>query len=382
MPISDDRLTRALKIVALVLLSLALLYVALMFLGRISPVVIVVLGAAFLAYLLYPPIHWLQRYHWPRWLAILSVYAVLALIIGGIMAFIGPRLTFDARALAQEFPILVRAARDGILNTHTSILAAVPIESRESVLQFFNQVVAELERLTGTVAGQALTLVVNVGAVLTGVIIAPILALYILLDLERLREGVIGLFPIRYRSNIIAVLGDIDRVVGGFVRGQVIIAAAVAVAVSILLLALRVKFALLIGLFAGVMDIIPYVGAVIGGATAALVALLNQGFLWMVLVVAGFILINQLEGHLLSPLIMGQRVGLPPLMIIIAILTGAELGGIIGMFVSVPIAALIRVLWIRFARPAVITDVKPEHLAQPAKPLDQPERTVIAVVKE
>jgi predicted PurR-regulated permease PerM len=376
MAVIEDRLIRAIKIVALVLLSVALLMVALMFLSRIAPVVFVLLGAAFLAYLLYPPVHWLQRRRFPRWLAITCVYLVLIVVIGGIGAFVGPRITSDAKALARDFPGVVNQVRDAIVSTHTSYLNAVPIESRESAVKFFDQLVGELQKLGTAIAGRAITLVVNVAAVVTGLVIVPFLAFYILLDLDRLREGTAAMFPARYRLQILSVLKDIDTVVGGFIRGQVIVAIVVALAVTIWLTVMRVKFSLLIGIFAGVADIIPYVGAFAGAIPGVLLAGFHQGWLWALLVALGFVGIYQLEGHLVSPLVVGQRVGLPPLMVIVAILVGAELAGVVGMFVSVPIAALIRVLWMRFMKPTVVV-TEPAAAVVPAaaeavKPVPEP----------
>jgi predicted PurR-regulated permease PerM len=373
-------LTRTLKVVALVLLSLALLYVALLFLDRISPVVLVLVGAAFLAYLLYPPVQWLQRRRFPRWLSITLVYLVLVIILGGIGAFVGPRITTDAKALAQDMPGLVNKVRDAIVNTHTSFLSAVPIESRESAVRFIDQLVAELQKFGTAIAGRAITLVVNVAVVVTGLIIIPFLAFYILLDLERLREGITAMFPARHRLQILAILKDLDAVVGGFIRGQVVVALVVAILVTIWLTIMGVKFALLIGLFAGVADIIPYVGAVVGAIPAILLAGYHFGVVKALIVLLGFVAIYEIEGHLVAPFVVGQRVGLPPLMIIVAILVGAELGGIVGMFVSVPIAAMIKVLWMRFMRPPVViaqpdtttrmtVDIKPtapEQVVQPA----------------
>jgi len=381
MPAPDDRLTRLLKLAALTLLALALTYVVVLFLGKILTVVVVLVGAVFLAYLLYPPVLWLQRHRFPRWLAISCVFLALILIIGGIGAFVGPRLGADARALAQQFPSIVAQVRNAIVNTHASILQAVPLESRESAVNFINDAAGQLQHLAGAMAGRALTILLNVFTVVTGAIIVPFLAFYILLDLDRLREGAVGMFPGRYRDEILSVLRDMDRVVGGFIRGQVIVAAFVAVTSSIWLAILHVKFALLIGIFAGVSDIIPYVGAIVGAVAALIVALFNQGVWWALLVLAGFVAIYEVEGHVVTPIVVGGRVGLPPLMIIVAILIGAELGGIVGMFVSVPVAAIIKVLWVRLMHPKVVTS--PAQLQEPIvpAPAEQLEPSIVIAEK-
>ena len=382
MPVTDDRLTRLLKLGALTLIGLALIYVAVLFVGRIFTVVVVLVGAVFLAYLLYPPVMWLQRRRFPRWLAVSTVFLILIVIVGAIGAFIGPRIGADMRALTQQFPSIIAQLRDAIVNTHASLLQAIPLESRESAVKFIDDAALQLQHLAGTVAGRALSVLLNLVTVVTGAIIVPFLAFYILLDLERLREGAVAMFPGGYRAEILSVLRDMDRVVGGFVRGQVIVAAFVAIASTIWLTILHVKFALLIGIFAGVADVIPYVGAIVGAVSAIAVALVNQGLWWALLVLIGFVTIYEIEGHVVSPIVVGGRVGLPPLMIIVAILIGAELGGIVGMFVSVPVAAIIKVLWVRLMHPKVVTEpteLQKQPLLTPVEP--QPEPTIVIAEK-
>lgn len=370
---SNDKLTRALRFVLLVLAITALAAVVWMVVSKILLVVMVLIGAGFVAYLIYPVIAWLERRRWPRWVAITGVYLLLALLLTGVGAFAGPRVTAQGRTFIHDFPTLVSQLRDGIVSANNSLLSAAPDETRQTIANLFDQLVSDLQGYAGTAAGQALRIALNVVSVITGLIIVPILAFYILLDLDRLREGTIGLFPARYREHILGVLHDIDGVLGGFIRGQVIVAAIVAVLATAILLAFRIKYAFLIGVFVGVMDVIPYVGAIAGAIPAVILASVEHGFVWAVLVVVAFLAMYELEGHFIAPFVVGQRVGLPPLMVIVAILIGAEVGGILGMFVSVPLAGIIRVLWRRFARPQVMVETS----ALSTAPLKEPEPLVV-----
>lgn len=353
----DDKLTRALKAVTLIALILLLGWVTLAFLIKISIVVVVLVGATFFAYLVYPAVVRLQRWRLPRWAAISVVYLFLALIIGGLFSFIGPRIAHQSQLLAADFPSILASAKAAIVGANTSLLGAVPIEARQTAVNVLDELVTAAQSAAGDFAGHALKLALSVASIITGLVIVPLLAFYILLDLERLRDTVTGLFPARHRQQILLVLKDIDLVLGGFIRGQVVVACVVAVMVTMLLVILRIKYALLIGVFAGAVDIIPYVGAFAGAIPAVLVALFNIGPLRALAVALGFIVIYELEGHVIAPTIVGHRVGLSPLFVIIAILIGAELGGIGGMFVAVPIAGIIRVLWKRFTKPAGALEV-------------------------
>jgi predicted PurR-regulated permease PerM len=347
---SDDRLTRNLKLVALVLGYVALAIVAGAIFSRMMAVVTVLIGATFFAYLVYPPIAWLERLGWPRWLAIVGIYMVLLVSMGGLLAFIGPHIAFEARTLGTDFPGVLVQTRDTIVGANNSLLSAVPLQARESAANVVDQLIAQLQTDVGAFAGQALKIVLSVASVITGLIIVPVLAAYILFDFERLRRAALSLVPERRRQSVLDVLEDIDSVLSGFIRGQIIVGAIIAVVVTVMLLVLHVKYALLIGIFAGITDIIPYVGAIAGAIPAVIIALFTNGPISMLIVGLGFLLMYQIEGHFIAPFVVGQRVGLTPLLVIVAILTGAELGGVLGMFIAVPIAGIVRVLAKRLAR--------------------------------
>ncbi len=337
---ADDRLNRSLKILAIVALSVALFAMVLAIMHRIIAVLIVGGAAVFFAYLIYPLVRRFSR-RLPRWLAIVCVYAILAVVLGLVVAFIGPKLGSEARSLANDSPQILQQAQNWVLSANTAIVGAIPIEERESAIKVFDAAFAALQKNAGAIAGQALSIALSVASVVTAFVIIPVLAFYILMDTDRLRAGFVRLVPESHRTLALSMLQDVDIVLGGFIRGQIIVGACVAVLVTLMLLLMHVKYALLIGVFAGVVDIIPYLGAIAGAVPAVLIALFNNGFGWALLVAAGFVVVNQAEGHLIAPNVVGQRVGLTPLMVIIAILTGAELGGILGMFVAVPVAGII-----------------------------------------
>jgi len=350
---ADDRLTRALKILAVIALGMALVISVLTFLHKIIAVVIIVGGAVFFAYLIYPIVRLFSR-RMPRWLAIVCVYALLLVVIGSLFAFIGPRLAAEARAFVFDFPRLMQQTQGWMLNANTTVLSAIPIEARESVLQMLNTAGTSLQKATEAIVGQALSLLLGLASMAAALVIIPILAFYILVDTERLRSGFVRLIPPTAHPTALLILQDIDNVLGGFIRGQIIVAASVAVLITIILLILQIKYALLIGVFAGAVDIIPYLGAVAGAIPAVIIALITHGFGWALLVVGAFVVVNQVEGHIIVPNVVGQRVGLTPFMVIVAILIGAELGGILGMFIAVPVAAIIKALAVRFLPPAPI----------------------------
>lgn len=171
----------------------------------------------------------------------------------------------------------------------------------------------------------------------------PIIAFYLVKDKEFFKKNLEMTIPKKYRSEIISLSRRIDYSLGNFVRGQFIIAIFVGTLTAIGLLILGVNYALTIGLISAVMNIIPYFGPIIGGGIAMLFALLESP-LKAVWVLVLFIIIQQLEGNILQPKIMGDKVGLHPVVIIVALLIGGNLMGILGMLLAIPVATTIKIV--------------------------------------
>ncbi|MDQ6781816.1 MAG: AI-2E family transporter [Candidatus Eremiobacteraeota bacterium] len=352
---TEARATRTLRLLGIVALSAAIAWAALMLLSKIKIVLLILLGAVFFAYLVYPPVRLLRSRGLPLWLSILIVYVVLGVVVGTAVGFGGPAIASEARTFSRELPSIMQQLRDGLVNANNSVLAAVPIETRQTAANYLNNGFATLETAAGAYTGKALSILLSVVSVISALVIIPILAFYILLDADKLSRGFTHLFPLTGRPKVTLVLQDIDQVLGGFIRGQIIVAAFVAVAVTIGLMILHIRYAFLIGLFAGLVDMIPYVGAIAGAVPAVLLAFFSHGIGSAIVVILVFAAIYEIEGHFVAPSIVGKRVGLSALLVVIAILIGAEFGGIVGMFVAVPLAAIVRVMWKRFAYPLEVS---------------------------
>ena len=161
---------------------------------------------------------------------------------------------------------------------------------------------------------------------------------------RNVRRQVLGLFPARRRAKVGTIIDELDKVIGGFIRGQLIDGAIVGLMIFVMLEATHVPYALLIGIAAGILNFIPYAGAVIGFFPSVLLALAYNGPGNALLVALLFSVIQQIDGNFVAPRVLKENVGLSPLYIILAILIGSELFGILGTFLAVPIAAMLRVL--------------------------------------
>ena len=385
-PISrgERQVTYALKVLALISLAAFMLFNVLSFLSRISSVAVILIGAIFFTYVVYPLVRRLNE-RLPLSAAITIVYAAIVLVIALGIAIVVPPLTTDARDLIANAPTIEKNAVTFIADPNNPLFAHLPL----SVRTYIEELPVELSNLTQKYAGEAATkaivLLLSTVTIIATCIVIPVLSAYMMLDAENLKRYAIAAIPVKARPKTLAVVADLEKVLGGFIRGQFTVGATIGVCITVVLLLFHIKYAVLIGVFAGLFDVIPYVGAAVGFIPSVLLALfqdgVSQGALFHALYVAiAFIAIFQLEGHFIAPKIVSDSVGLSPLWVVIAILIGGELLGIGGMFLAVPIAAMIRVLLVHFipmkasiaeSRPGVTTEpleiTEPGRIAAPSK---------------
>ena len=385
-PISrgERQVTYALKVLALISLAAFMLFNVLSFLSRISSVAVILIGAIFFTYVVYPLVRRLNE-RLPLSAAITIVYAAIVLVIALGIAIVVPPLTTDARDLIANAPTIEKNAVTFIADPNNPLFAHLPL----SVRTYIEELPVELSNLTQKYAGEAATkaivLLLSTVTIIATCIVIPVLSAYMMLDAENLKRYAIAAIPVKARPKTLAVVADLEKVLGGFIRGQFTVGATIGVCITVVLLLFHIKYAVLIGVFAGLFDVIPYVGAAVGFIPSVLLALfqdgVSQGALFHAVYVAiAFIAIFQLEGHFIAPKIVSDSVGLSPLWVVIAILIGGELLGIGGMFLAVPIAAMIRVLLVHFipmkasiaeSRPGVTKEpldiTEPGRIAAPSK---------------
>lgn len=327
----------AVQFLQLLVLAAIVLVGLVYFCARIHTVSTIVIGSIFLFYAIYPIVMWLNR-RLPLWASITIVYLIVLVVVAGALAYFVPQIGNNIRQLTHDIPAI-------IANLQSSpVLQRLPPAVRDFVLRVPSQLGAFFRGNGGAVFTNTLHTVVSIVSTAAIFIVIPIVTIYIMIDTDRIRQSFLSIVPPQSRPKTVKVLHEIHLVIGGYIRGQLLVAAIVGVLITILLTGLHVPYAAALGIFAGFLEIVPYAGAVVGGALAVLAALISNGPVNAAIVVAGLVVINQLEGHVISPLVVGESVKLRPLTIVLALLTGAELFGIIGVLVAVPIAGIIKVL--------------------------------------
>ncbi len=289
-----------------------------------------------LVYLLSPPVSWLERKGVPRTLAAVCIYLLFLGGAGTLVALIVPVLGHEARQLVEGGPAM--AARVWGMLVQSLGRVAPGLEERLTMEAVLRWVTQNQERLIG----YGLRLVSFTGGLLHTVlalVVGPIAGFYVLVDLPRLRAGALTLLPPAARGEVTGILERAGRAVGGFFRGQLLVALFVAVATGLGFLFIRLPYAVAIGAFAGFANLIPTVGPVVATVVGGAVGLVASGPALAIKAVVVAILVQQVDNHLVSPNVVGRTVRLHPVTIMAALLIGGELAGLWGMLVTVPVVA-------------------------------------------
>lgn len=297
-------------------------------------------AALFLVYVTEPLITRMERRQVPRVVALVVVYAALLGLVWVAVVYLWPRASGEANRALANFPARtaqVRAlARRLVAMGRSRRVPAVAAAALTALVQEIDGVVADVGR-------RAVALTLAVFSRLALLLLSPVIAFYLSKDLPALRRWLITLFPPSGRGAARRLFSDVNAVLGGYVRGQFVISSFVGLTTWLGLELLGIPYALLIGLLSGLVDIIPYFGPVIGAIPAVLLGLSRS--VWTAgYVTLLFLGIHQLEGAILVPRIMGNRVGLHPVVVIFVLLAGGHLFGFAGMILGVPVAAVLRVV--------------------------------------
>jgi len=341
---------RALVIVGAALLGLWLL-------ARLWPVLLLIFVALIFTAALLPYVEWLVRRGFPRVLAVLTVLFVILVIIAGLFALVVPAMIEEFRDLQSNLP---EDARD-----FERFMEDLGFDTEDWDLPERAEDIEWNRLISGDVAldyGQRV--VVGLLSALTVIVLTA----YFLIDAPKIVQYLYRYVPDERERDLDEILLSLNRVVGGYIRGQVITSLVIAVFTLVVLLAAGVPNAIAFAVLAGFADIIPLVGAFIAVVPATLAAF-QQSPTQAVIVLTALVLYQQFEDRYLVPRIYGSTLNLPPLVVLIAVLAGAEVLGVAGILLALPATAAGRVLldfWLEKRQPgAPPPDVPPDEVLAP-----------------
>ncbi len=360
---SAARWTRRRDIPLAILAWMALGVLVLWGISHVAHSLLMLVIAALLAYAIAPAVRLLERFM-PRLIAILLVYLVVLGGLSVLLYFVITTTIEQILSLAHYVQQMLTPRPGGSVTPLEEILNRFGISSSQlSDLrqQLFNQ----LENI----ATSALPIVTGVFEGILDIVIVMVLSIYLLIDGEHavrwLRRGV----PTRQRARTRFFLDTVERVVGGYIRGQLLLSTLVGVLVGLGMFILQVPYAVLLGVLAFLLEFIPVLGTLTSGAICVLIAL-SQGWLTAVLVLAYFIGVHIVEGDVIGPRIVGRAVGLHPVVSLFALLAGAELFGVIGAIFAAPLAGMLQALLVAVWQEW--RSLNPEQFEEPPVPLPAP----------
>lgn len=282
-----------------------------------------------------PFIDFMQKHKIPRTVSAIFLYLVLLGMFAGIIALVIPPLAFEVRQLGGNLPDLI-----GSIEKNVEGASGITLE--QGVSEFSKYLSSISEKLDEAIVS-AYSVVSSFFGSIFSVVVVFVLSFYFMIQENAFKKFLESFVPKKHRKHAVDLSEKIQIQMGRWVRGQLILGLIVGIATYITLSIMGVKYALILAIIAGALEVIPYLGPVIAAIPAAILAFIQNPLLGLFVLIA-YIVIQQIENHVLVPKIMQRAVGLNPLVIIIAILAGAQIAGAAGAIIAVPVATASGVL--------------------------------------
>lgn len=300
-----------------------------------------------LVIILNPIVRALRRVAIPQVISVLFAFVVLGAFVTAIGYLVVPTIQEQSTDFGTQLPSLYDDSIAFLVETGDDLgFDLGPVWTSQTIREWIqdsgNQ--EAIQRIIdgfGSGAGRLLATVAEVFVVL---FLAPILAFYLLVDLPKTQRMLLDLTPPRMREELHHVASQLATALSGFVRGQLLVSLIVGVLSSLVLWVLEVPFWLIIGMATGFLNLIPLVGPFFGATLAAIVSLVDRHLTTAIIAVVAFTLIQQLDNHVITPMIQRARVRLTPVVIVLALLMGGSLAGLLGVLIAVPTFAVIRIV--------------------------------------
>lgn len=294
--------------------------------------------AFIIAYLLHPLVRRFTRRRVPRPVAVILAYTLFLAVATVAVLRVAPEVVVQMRELARQLPQWATAYQQWLDWFHLQVY-----QLPDGIRQGISASIAHMETRTQRWMMSWLNGLDDRFKQAMILFVAPFIAYYILRDYGRLKKTVLEVVPRHHRRRVLRVLRDIDRTLGSYIRGQLLVCLVVGVLAYIGYRLIDLPYPLFLAVMVGITNIIPYFGPILGMIPALLVAVTVSGKMALMVVAVNFV-IQFIEGNIASPLIVGRTLHLHPLWIIFALLAGGELGGIVGMIFAVPVFAVLKVL--------------------------------------
>lgn len=309
--------------VILIFLFFVLLYL-------IRDIVLIVFVSVIVAAALNGPVNWLQNHKVPRILGVTFVYLIFFLILGLALSLIIPIIAVQVRQLVNYFPEYAGKIGSGFQY----------FWGKYNIGANFQNILGQIESRLSQAASSIFTTTINIFGGFISAIVILFIAFYLSVQEKGIKTFLMSLIPVKRQSNIADLIEKIEKKIGGWMRGQILLMIIVGFLVFLGLYLLGVKYALTLALIAGILEIVPYIGPVVSAIPAIILSFIQSPILALLVIIL-YVIVQQLEAYVFTPQIMKRTVGLNPLVIILVIMIGFKIAGILGVVLSIPLTAAI-----------------------------------------
>ena len=310
----------------------ALIIISLWLAFYLKDLLLVVLTAVVLASAIEPATKWFMRMHFPRVLAVVLIYLGVFLFLVSFFYFLLPPLVSETASFIKVLPVYLES-----LNISQPGIAYVSDESTP----IFEQALQLQDILKASSAGALGVASAVFGGIVSFVLII-VLSFYFAVQDRGLDNFIRLVTPPRHQEYLLDLWRRAQIKIGRWLQGQLLLSLIVGVLVYLGLLALGVPYALLLALIAAVLELIPVFGSILAAIPAVVLSFLDSGTTLAILVIILYVVVNQLQGNLIYPMVVQKILGIPPLVVILAIIAGYQLAGFLGVLIAVPIASALQ----------------------------------------
>ncbi len=319
------------------ILRVLVLFLFIWFLYVVRDAVLLVILSVVLAAALDPFVNDLEKVYIPRWAGVLFIYVLALGLVAGSVYLVVPPFVEQVQNISHNLPEFTKNLSDKLLAVQSSYGEQfIPADSISKIIGVVSE---KIGGIGGNVVSVASTFF---GAVVT-LIFVFVLTFYLLVERDALKTFVADIVPKQYEDTFVNATREVKSRIGRWFKGQLFLSLAIFVLTLVALEVLGVKYALTFALIAGITEIVPYLGPVLGAIPAVLITLLIDPFKALLVFIV-YIVVQQLENHLIVPKVMARSVGLNPVIIVIAIMLGVRLAGIPGIVLAIPMAIVATVI--------------------------------------
>lgn len=328
-----DKKTQTVNIVTSIILRVILILLFLVFLYLIRDIVIIFIFALIVASAITPVVNALEKIKIPRVIGTLIVYVLFFGIITFLLYLVIPSIAKEIEKLSLNFPDYVEK-----LTLKFQGLAE-NFSKYQHLLNQFSSILNNIRDSLKDSASNLFSTVLNIFGGIFSFFLILIISFYISVQKRGIQRVLTAIIPLQYRDYLLDLWERAQKKLGRWLQGQLFLGLIVGSMVYVGLYFLDVKYALILAILAGVFEIFPYIGPVLASIPAIIIGLLQSPILglWVIIL---YVAIQQIENHLITPLVIGKVVGLNPIVVILALLIGGKLGGIPGIILSVPLTAV------------------------------------------